>query len=231
MKKWQNNRFFQLACDAHRENHLIILELLNDIKGERLLDIGCGNGNFTLQCGQQTSAEELYGIEIKETVAKEAEAKGIKVFIQDAGSKYDFPEEYFNVITANQVLEHVLDADNMLRECHRTLKSTGTMILSVPNLCSLMGKLLILLGRQSTTLHVSEIQVGNFLRGTETSGHIHAFAPVAVKDLVEYHGFKIEKMIGVGYYPFRPSKVSRFLSILDKRHAVYLTMELTKSET
>ena len=124
-------------------------------------------------------------------------------------------------------MEHVLNTDNMLKECYRVLNSGGAMVLSVPNLCSLLNRAMILLGKQPTTLHVSEIQVGNFLKGVETFGHIHAFAPPALKDLVEYHGFKLEKMVGSGYYPL-PTRIARLFSRLDKRRAMCLTVKLRK---
>lgn len=218
-----------LSANEYIENQQKFLKLLRDIKGSTLLDIGCSDGTFTIRCAKATGAEEIYGIEINENDAEEARLKGINVLITDANLAFPFQDEYFDVITANQILEHVLNTDNMLRECYRVLKSDGVMILSVPNLCSLFHTVMILLGNQPTTLHVSEIQVGNFLKGVETFGHIHAFAPPALKDLVEYHGFKVEKTVASGYHPF-PTKMARLLSQLDKRRALHLTMKLRKGE-
>ncbi|MFC1992230.1 class I SAM-dependent methyltransferase [Chloroflexota bacterium] len=239
MKKWQEVKkgigssiwqiIYSLSANEYRENQLKFLDVLSDIKGVMLLDVGCGNGIFTISCGKAVGAERVYGIEINENDAEEARAKGINVSITDASQTFPFQAGSFDIITANQILEHVLDTDNMLKECYRVLNDGGVMILSVPNLCSLFGRAMILLGKQPTTLHVSEIQVGNFLRGVETFGHIHALAPPALKDLVEYHGFKVEKMVGSGYYPF-PTKIARLLARLDKRRALCLTVKLRKQK-
>jgi 2-polyprenyl-3-methyl-5-hydroxy-6-metoxy-1,4-benzoquinol methylase len=222
---WQ--LIYTLSANEYIENQQKFLGLLRGIKGGMLLDIGCGDGAFTIECAKTIGAQTICGIEIDQNDAEEAKAKGMNVFITDASQTFPFKNECFDVITANQVLEHVLNTDNMLKECYRVLNNDGVMILSAPNLCSLLNRVMILLGKQPTTLHVSEIQVGNFLKGVETFGHIHAFAPPALKDLVEYHGFKVEKMVGSGYYPFLP-KIARLLSQLDKRRALCLTVKLRK---
>lgn len=231
-QEWKDSKFFHLADKVYRENQLKILELLRETNGDKLLDIGCAGGAFSLECAKMLGAKEICGIEIDENRAKEAENRGIRVFAMDASNTFPFKDEYFDVIVANQVLEHVLDVDNMLRESYRVLKQGGVVVLSTPNLCSLLQRILILFGKQPTTLHVSEIQVGNFLKEVSVGEigkqrHIHAFAPPALKDLVKYHGFKVENFLSVGFYPF-PSKIAGFLTHIAKNHGVNLTIKVRK---
>ncbi|MEO0435984.1 MAG: class I SAM-dependent methyltransferase [Pseudomonadota bacterium] len=47
-------------------------------------------------------------------------------------SHLPFPDETFDTIICNHVLEHIADDRGALRECKRVLKGTGTAILSVP---------------------------------------------------------------------------------------------------
>jgi hypothetical protein len=48
-----------------------------------------------------------------------------------------------------------------------------------------------------------------------------------LKELFTYHGFKVEKIVGAGFYLF-PMPVARILSRIDPRHAAYLTMKVRK---
>ena len=58
-------------------------------------------------------------------------------------------------------------------------------------------------------------------------GHKRIFTFSALKELFEYHGFKVERIVGVGYHPF-PTKIARILSWIDPSHTVYLTMKVRK---
>jgi len=78
---------------------------------------------------------------------------------------------------------------------------------------------------------VSKVQVGNPLKGVKTSGHIHAFSPSALKDLLHLYGFRIIKILGTGMYPFK-GFLSKTLCKLFRNLAVYLLVEAEKaSET
>lgn len=51
---------------------------------------------------------------------------------------------------------------------------------------------------------MSRVQVGNFLYGIETRGHVKLFTAAAIGNLARYHGFKVERPVGSGIYPFPP---------------------------
>lgn len=223
--KWYDSKFYGLGNQEYQATQKKLMQLLDGVVGTRFLDIGCGRGQFTMECASLIHADEIYGLEINEQEGHKAQKKGVEVITGDASQGFPFASEYFDVIMANQMLEHVLYTDNMLSECYRVLRSNGILLLSVPNLCSLLQRALILFGHQPTTLHVSGIQVGNFLRGVETgNAHLHAFAPPALKDLIRYHHFRIEKLCGSGFYPL-PLMLSEFASKLFPRMAVYLILK------
>jgi ubiquinone/menaquinone biosynthesis C-methylase UbiE len=226
--EWRRSQFYGLARQEYRATQKKLLQLLGSVKGTRLLDIGCGEGQFTIECARLIHADEVYGLEINKQKGQKARKKGIKVTTGDAGQGFPFASGYFDVVMANQVLEHVLDTDNMLSECYRVLRGDGVLLLSIPNLCSWLQRALILFGYQPTTLHISEIQVGNFLKGVKIDdAHLHAFAPPALEDLLRYHHFRIEKVCGSGFYPL-PLLLSDFASRLFPRMAVYLIVKARK---
>lgn len=221
MKDSQSSKWFPLADKEYTLCQQKFMEMLHGQKLSRYLDIGCHDGSFTLKCAAAFAAEKVCGIEIDSKVADIACSKGVEVTVTDASYRFPYPDSSFDVITANQVLEHVPDVDNLLHECYRVLDDEGIILVSSPNLCSLFQRLLILSGSQPTTLHVSKIQVGNFLRGTETKNeHIHAFAATALIDLLKYHEFDEIKLKGSGFYPL-PPPFSSWISAIFPRLAIY----------
>lgn len=227
-RKWADSKFYGLGIREYRATQGKLLQLLDGVKGKRFLDVGCFDGQFTMACASLVQASDVYGLEIDGRIAQKAQKRGVNVVIGDAGHRFPFKLGYFDVVMANQILEHVLDVDNMLNECHRVLRNNGIMLLAIPNLCSLLQRILVLFGCQPTVLHVSEIQVGNFLKGIEVSSeHLHGFAPPALEDLLRYHHFHIEKVCGSGFYPL-PPMLSRFASRLLPKMAVYLIARVRK---
>jgi SAM-dependent methyltransferase len=101
----------------------------------------------------------------------------------DADGSYD-------IVICNQVLEHLKNIFGPLGEMHRVLKPGGHLMLSVPNISALHNCLLLLLGRQPTTMvildaHVRGFAIWSFSRFLQLNGHFK---------LLEVHGF--------GLHPF-----------------------------
>ena len=103
------------------------------ISGIKLLDVGCGAGQFLYEmkeCGL-----EVYGIE--PGIISVPKWLNIKPDLIKAG----YPKETFDLITMNHVLQHVADSVGILKEIHRTLKRDGIFIVSAANNRSLAYKL------------------------------------------------------------------------------------------
>jgi 2-polyprenyl-3-methyl-5-hydroxy-6-metoxy-1,4-benzoquinol methylase len=228
IKIFSDSKYFQLANDEYRIVQEKLLLCLKGVSGKTILDVGCNGGAFTIECAKAVGARHVYGIEIDEKLAVSARSLGIDVALVDASKPFPHTDNFFDVIIANQILEHVLDTDTMLNECFRVLKNGGTLVLSSPNLGSLVQRVLIATGRQPTTLHVSEVQVGNFLYGIATKKeHVHAFTLKALEDLLKYHKFIIEKSCGSGFYPVKPP-ASELLARIFSGLAVYSIIKAQK---
>ena len=59
--------------------------------------------------------------------------------------------------------------------------------------------------------------------------HNTVMAFKALKEIFRVHGFKIERVVGSGYYPF-PKLLGRVLCRLDKAHAHFITLKVLKKE-
>lgn len=98
----------------------------------RLLDVGCATGFFIYGI-KKYSRWEVVGTDFGESAIRFAkEQLGLNVFHGDL-AEIHFPDEYFDYVHVNNVLEHVPNPVVLLRECHRILKHNGIFYLSVPN--------------------------------------------------------------------------------------------------
>jgi len=103
----------------------------------KILDIGCGNGAFL--SFMKALNLETYGVEISSKAIEIARRNGHQVLmgtIEDAL----FPDDFFDIITMNNVLEHLQDPLSALKKLNRFLKPGGELIICVPNFNSLSRK-------------------------------------------------------------------------------------------
>ena len=223
---------------TYEEIARVIKNLLEENRSAKFLDLGCSNGGLTLELAERIGTSEIYGIEIADEWREQLKDKGIKVYWTDLNEVLPLENEAFDVVHSNQVLEHIYNTDLHIKEIHRILKRGGYAIISTPNLAALYNIFFLTLGLQPPTAWVSDelVALGNPLsphhkvkRELKLPAHSHLriFTLKALKELFQYHGFKVEKIVGVGYYPF-PVPIARFLSRLDSRHAVCLTMKARK---
>ena len=107
------------------------------LKG-KILDIGCGNGEFL--SGLQKYGWDTYGVEISPKACEIAKRVGINVFCGEL-FQAKYTSEFFDVIVMNQILEHVHSPSSHLKEINRILKPKGLLIISVPNIDSFESKI------------------------------------------------------------------------------------------
>lgn len=165
-----------------------------NLNHSKILDLGCGNGIYTKKIMKLVTATEAYGIDIKQTSLKEAEKRGITGIRADLNTdRLPFDDDYFDLIIFLDVIEHLLNPDNALKEAYRVLKSRGHFIIMTPNLSSWMNRIYLLFGYQPPDSEVSTIiKFGNPWRGGFASGHIRPFTARALKELLVYHGFIVK---------------------------------------
>ena len=106
--------------------------------GQRVLDIGSGSCLSLLELRQL--GVEPYAVEADPNVAAIAQRYGLNVHI---GSIHDdpFPGQVFDLITLNQVIEHVPDPASLLRVVRDRLAPGGRIVLSFPNVSSWQRRL------------------------------------------------------------------------------------------
>ena len=97
---------------------------------QKILDIGCG---FCQTLDYHTKRGcEVWGVEADENVRSLADVKGFRLKT-GLFSSDDYEASFFDYVTLDQVLEHLVDPITQLRGIARILKPGGDVILSIPN--------------------------------------------------------------------------------------------------
>lgn len=98
----------------------------------KLLDVGCGDGQYALHQGWPTEYD-YYGIDIDKSRIAAARRRGLDVSRGDVvhGLPYDNGE--FDRVVAKAVLEHVADPLTAAQECQRVLRVGGQFDAIVPS--------------------------------------------------------------------------------------------------
>ena len=188
------------------EVRTVIRRLVTDLAGSgsphaTLLDVGCWSGGATADyaaaCGAQPS-----GVEIFAEPVEAARRRGIEVAVVDLErERLPFSDHSMDIVIANQVFEHLKNVWLPLEEIFRVMAPGGHLIFSVPNLASVHNRLLLLLGRQPSSIRT-------------LGPHVRGFTYREAESLIGLEGaFHIERRLGVGFYPL-PTRFARALARL-----------------
>jgi ubiquinone/menaquinone biosynthesis C-methylase UbiE len=160
-------------------------------KGEKLIDLGCGDGTLLALAKKYRKYNKLYGVDIasnvvqraKKTLKKElGKDEKFTLVATDLDKQLPFKNNCFDAAVCLAVLEHIFDPYFTVKEIKRVLKRNGILILEVPNLVWFPRRLSILIGNLPKT-------------GDEEgwdSAHLHYFTFKATKKLLEDFGFGVE---------------------------------------
>src|SRR4051812_44159454 len=90
----------------------------------RVLDLGCGSGGVGRSLLQRGKASEVYGVEIFQAAASEAEKTYKQVHVGDI-EEMELPyNHFFDVIVCGDVLEHLKNPDKVVGRARSWLKDT-----------------------------------------------------------------------------------------------------------
>jgi SAM-dependent methyltransferase len=196
----------------------------------RLLDCGCGDGEFTAQVACRARVSEAYGIECAKDRIKEAADRGIIVTEGDLNDPLPYKSCFFNIVHADQIIEHLPNIALFLKEIKRVLRPDGYAVLSINNLASWHNRFCLALGGEAVPSDVAnDTMVDNaadplpaMRHPSESDSRLLAFSFQGLTELCYYQGFWVERLTFAGYYPLLP----HLMGDLDAVHAASLIAKL-----
>ncbi len=127
---WSNRTEFVAGLEA--------LEKLGGGRG-RLLDVGCGVGNFVLLA--QERGFEASGIDVSEFAVRSArEKRGLDV-TQTTLGQLDVEDEKYDVVTMWDLIGHVADPLREIEHARRVLRPGGCLLINTPNEAALLRRI------------------------------------------------------------------------------------------
>jgi 2-polyprenyl-3-methyl-5-hydroxy-6-metoxy-1,4-benzoquinol methylase len=233
MTKIIKNYLAQMYLKAVIQNHKNIISLLEQNKIAKFLDLGCDDGEVTTKLNQKVQTENLFGVEIIQESREKAEQKGIKTYSFDLNNSFDLESNSFDIVHANQVIEHIVNSDNFVDEIYRILKPGGYAVISTENASSWCNIFASIMGWQIfslTNFTPKYGAVGNplALHKDEKASfsswcHIRIWNIYGLKEYFQKAGFKVESILSAGYFP-----LPGFFAKLDKTHGHFITYKIRK---
>src|SRR3989304_8780035 len=221
-----------LWLKSAEQNNRILISRINRANFAKVLDIGCDSGKLIIERVQNIRKPEIYGIDIRSEAVSSSRKLGIRTKKGNAEKGLPFHSNFFDIVSANQIIEHLVNVDRFASEIYRVLKPNGYLILSTENLSSWHNIFALILGWQAFSQNISHLKnIGNPLRiwGDSIGEDIHRqiFTPRGLTELTEIHRLKIEKSFGAGYYPFWGS-LSKIFSKIDPTHCAFIGLKARK---
>ena len=182
------------------------LELIEQQRPSKVLDLGCGTGFFCLQIQEATGAM-VCGVDISSEATKVAMSRGIDARQCDVNQGLCFEDESFDLVFCGEIIEHVFDPDYLLDEIERVLVPSGHLVLSTPNLAAWYNRLLLLLGIQPIFTDTSTRKtLGRHLsllgQGSQPIGHLRVYTLAALKEILLEHDFAVHRVRALPFLPF-----------------------------
>jgi 2-polyprenyl-3-methyl-5-hydroxy-6-metoxy-1,4-benzoquinol methylase len=162
-----------------RQKAAFHVNFLNGLKGGKLLDVGCGSGAFLARMSRLGWVG--HGVEPDSNSADLAERlPGVTVHrctLENAG----FPDDHFDAITLNHVIEHLESPEKTLREISRVLKPGGVVVITTPNITGLCHR-----------------KFRNNWYHLDLPRHLVMFSPQSLKSLTKACGLTVQDLFTIG---------------------------------
>ena len=136
--------------------------------GTHLLDIGCGEGFFLYNASK--AGYNARGIELSQYAVGYAKSEfGLDI---EAGCfrEAQFPENYFDVVTMWQVLEHMPYPLSILKDAHRILKPGGLLAVSTPDIGGIPARVLRRRWWNIRRIHINQFTTETLMNMLQSAG-------------------------------------------------------------
>lgn len=151
-----------------------VVRRLRHVSPGKQLEVGYSKGGFSdylSQMGWDGTALDL----------NTHKHPAIKTIECDLNEGFPVESDQFDVVTAGEVIEHMMDEGIFLDECHRVLKKGGTLVVTTPNLAYSLNRLRIFIGKTPLFVYAPY--------------HYHFHTRQTLVSLLQEHNFSVVKVL------------------------------------
>jgi len=143
----ENNKFNLANMGIFvKDLQILVRKMLSKLRlpeKSKILDIGGATGrNLQFYFNDCNKNFEFFIVDISDEALRVAETKGFKTFCLDIETaQLPFSDNTFDIIIAQELIEHLYNPEMLVKEVSRTLKGGGFFLLTTPNIVSLHDRL------------------------------------------------------------------------------------------
>ncbi|MBS3152876.1 methyltransferase domain-containing protein [Candidatus Woesearchaeota archaeon] len=126
--------FYSKYCNPLINSKEEVFKLLNIKGNEKILDVGCGNGDFLAYIEDKGCSGEMIGVDISKGMIEEAKKLNIDKpisFITANAEDLPFINECFDIVVCKHILYHLNSIEKGINEIYRVLKNGGYLCVTL----------------------------------------------------------------------------------------------------
>lgn len=173
-----------LPSGIQKKRMQCFIDFMKDKKSCRILDIGCQGGDLCHDLSQ--NGHEAYGVDVVEKLIAQARSRYSQCYFEcaDCEKGLPFANNFFDIIWAGDIIEHIHFTDIFVNEMNRILKIGGFFVVSTP-MHNRLKNLIISL------CYFEKHYNPEF-------PHLRFYTLNSLKNVLEKRGFKIEMVNYIG---------------------------------
>ena len=171
---------------------------------ERILEIGCGAGEFAAAVKRERPKATVWGIEPVEVAAGISADRIDRIICStfEPGMP-ELADQKFDCIIFNDVLEHLTDPDSILRGAQEYLAPRGCVVASIPNI--------LYFYEITKILWTEDWEYQDF--GTLDRTHLRFFTRKSIVRMFESAGYEIQEIRGINAFAGKKFKIANLLTL------------------
>jgi 2-polyprenyl-3-methyl-5-hydroxy-6-metoxy-1,4-benzoquinol methylase len=158
-----------------------VKSFIRHASGKNILDVGSGIGIFN-DVFRDIGFINIFAVDLDKNSLKYNDAD--KKILHNLEEKLPFPDNFFDLCVASEIIEHLDNRLNLIKEIRRVLKPGKYLFLTTPNRYSLIAKFDKLIGR---------FTVNDWWNGHNYQ-HKYVYGFNEIIELIKNNGFKIVRV-------------------------------------
>ena len=131
--------------DLSRPWYQKAINLLPDLSKQKIIELGSGQGELARII--KPLAKEITCVDDSPIYIRNLKGRGFKVIQADLNQRLPFQTSQFDGVVSLEVIEHLSNAGEFLKEINRILKPKGWLVISTPNIAWWGYRLFALIGQ------------------------------------------------------------------------------------